>query len=387
MPTAVTNETNSVLPPPRWPSTLPAETKLQKHVLRPHRTRTIAVLDALQSTGLEHHDRWAHRLGACCRTGFLHVHPDTGHTRPWFLKCRSRLCPFCGKGRSAQVADAIHAIVDAMEHPKHVTLTYRSRPHSLRQQLRDMRRALAQLRRHPEWKRRVAGGVYTVEITRNAQTGLWHPHLHLLIDSAYFPQPLLARLWGEVMEGGENVWIRQVLNSRNAAWEISKYVGKPPPAESWPIPATVAYAEAVHGMRMLQTFGASHGKRLPDENPHPDVKPQGKYISIPALAYMANCGEPVAMDLAALCWSAFPRLRTYLEDVCPAATQADALQTNPVLRCPRPPLLRPGDYGPLLDPADQASLETALDLTTLLWFGMVDAGEIDPLRAYTPTRM
>lgn len=382
----VTTEIQPHLQPPKWPLGLSGETKLQKHVLAPHRTRTIAIMDALTSTLTSQHLKWAERLASCCRTGFLHVDADTGHTRPWFLKCHSRLCPFCGRGRAAEVADAILLIVDDMQHPKHVTLTYRSRTDTLRQQVRDMRTAFSKLRRHPEWRRRVKGGVYTIETTRNAQTGLWHPHLHLLIDSDYFPQPLLARLWSEVMEGGENVWIRQVTNSRNAAWEISKYVGKPPPAETWPMSATVAYADAVHGTRMLQTFGTSHGKRLPDENPAPAVKPDSKYISLPALAYLANRGEPVAMDLAALCWSAFPRLRSYLEDVCPAAVETDVLQTNPVLHCPRPPPLKPGHYAPMTNEADKASLETALDLTTLLWFGMVDAGEIDPIEAFMPGR-
>lgn len=386
MTAAVTNRSAPLFKARRWPVGIPSESKLQKYVLAPHRTRTIAIMEALLDTPSPEHHRWAVRLAGCCQTGFLHVDADTGHTRPWFLKCHSRLCPFCGKGRAVEVADAVHAIVESMEHPKHVTLTYRSRTDSLSQQIRDMRTALSHLRRHPEWKRRVKGGVYTIEITRNAETGLWHPHLHLLIDSTYFPQPLLVRLWSDVMEGGENVWIRQVLSTQNAAWEISKYIGKPPPAELWPMSATVDYADAVHRTRMLQTFGSSHGKRLPDENPHPDPKPAGDYISIPALAYLANCGEPVAMDLAALCWSAFPRLRLYLEDICPAAVETDVLQTNPVLHCPRPPPLKPGHYGPMTDPTDLQSLETALDLTTLLWFGKVLTGEIDPLRAFPPGR-
>jgi hypothetical protein len=47
----------------------------------------------------------------------------------------------------------------------------------------------------------VAGGIAVEEVTRNARTGEWHPHLHLVIDSA-LPEAVLqgklAELWAAV---------------------------------------------------------------------------------------------------------------------------------------------------------------------------------------------
>lgn len=359
-----------------WPRSLSAQTRLQRHLHAPHQRRRTSIVRALMTSWMPESRKWAQRLSSCCANAFLHIETATGEARPWLARCGSRLCPFCGKARRSRVADQVHQLVKPMKAPRHITLTYRSRDESLRVQLQSMRAALSKLRRTPAWRSRVTGGVYAIEITRNPNTELWHPHLHLIVDGAYFPQPLLAQLWSECMEGGEHVWIRKVDSTKAAAWEISKYIGKPPPSEAWPDRATLDYAFAVHGTRMLQGFGNCHGKTTPEPDEPPAEQEPGEYISVPAIAYQAAQGVPIGMDLAAILWSSWPFLRTYLEAVCPSAIHAEVLQSNDALRCPRPVTLGPGRYAPITDPVDVEALRTALHLTALLWLGMVAAGEL-----------
>lgn len=363
--------------PEGYPRGLPPPNRLQRHIHGPYATRRNAVIAALYLTGFPAEQKWATRLAECCSTAGIYFEPENGNPRPWLARCHSRLCSFCGRGRRRNVAEQLHQLVKRMEEPKHIVLTRKSRTTSLREQLDEFRVAFAKLRRDPQWKSRCKGGVYTLEIKRNPDTGTWHPHAHVIADMTYIPQKMLARIWSKYMPGGHNVWIRQVTSSKNAAWEISKYVGTPPPSDAWPAKATVEFARATHGVRMLQSFGNCHGKAVTADQEAPAKKPDALYIPIPAVAYLASTGIPVAQDLAALMWSRWPFLRSYLEEYCPESIHCDRLQTNDVLTCPRPPPIGEGRYGPLTDPDAQARLDNSLHLTCLLWLGMRNSGDLE----------
>ena len=355
---------------------MPRQTDLQRHLHQPHTAQRTAIISALADT----HDlklmRAANRLAGCCTTALLVHDPESGQVRPWLPRCGSRLCPFCGKGRSARVAEQLHEHIQGMESPRHITLTFRSRKDPLSNQLQQMRAAFCRLRRHKDWTSRVTSGLYTIEVTRNIETGLWHPHLHVIVDGKYFPQALLAKLWSEVMDGGQHVWITKVDSTKNAAWELAKYVGKPPAAKGWTPAAIVEFAMATARTRMMQTFGTLHGKAMPETEEDPADPPETRFASIARIAYLASTGIPLAQDLAALLWSRWPMLRSYLQSKCPDACTAEVLQSNPGLECPRPPPLGNGRWAPHTDPNVLATLDNAIDLTLLLAWAAEDSGHL-----------
>lgn len=360
----------------RWPKSLPAQTALQKCLHAPHRRQRTAIVAALTNTNYPDMNRIGARLADCCTTALIRHSANASSTRPWLPRCGSRLCPFCGRSRSARIAEQLQAHIETMKAPRHITLTFRSRTEDLGVQLNMLRAAFSKLRRHKEWAKRVTGGLYTIEITRNAQTGLWHPHLHVVVDGEYFPQPLLAKLWSQHMPGGEHVWITKVDASRNAAWELAKYVGKPPDAEHWTALAILHFAMATQGTRMLQTFGNLHGVKLPEPDEKPAEQPDDRFVSVPHVAYMAAQGQPHCMDIAALLWARWPMFRHYLEETCPVACNATALQVYDQLPFPRPPPLDKGRYAPYSSRADVDALDMALDYTLLSAFCEVDAGRL-----------
>jgi hypothetical protein len=362
---------------PPIPAALAGGTCLQRHIHAPYRSRRERVMTVLWYTGRERERNAAWRVHVCCQTGLISRDTDTGKVRLVLSRCKSRLCPFCSRARARHVADQLHGIITTFARPSHLTLTVRSVDRPLKDQLRFLRRSFAALRQRPEWRARVKGGVYAIELTRNSATGLWHPHLHVLIDNKYFPQRLLTRLWSDVLGDAGRVDIRQVASRAKACREVSKYVGQLPSIADWPDTAVLQYAEAVHGMRMLQGFGTAFAAARAEPDQKPAEKPHTWTVNLTQVVHAASAGLPVALDLCRLMWSRWPVLRGYLEAYCPQLPTAGPLSTNPSLSCPLPPTLPDGRVGPITDPDHVEELEAGLAATVVFLRRLVDAGQVD----------
>ncbi len=362
---------------PPVPDALRFQTCLQRHIHAPHRARRNRVMTILWNTGRQREQNLAWRLHTCCQTGFLSHDTSAGKVRLVLSRCHSRLCPFCGRGRAGHVAAQLRGILTTFARPSHLTLTVRSVDEPLKQQLRALRRWFSALRQRPQWRAYVKGGVYAIELTRNAHTGLWHPHLHVLIDNKYFPQRLLTRLWSDVLGEAGRVDIRPVASRQTACREVSKYVGQLPSIADWPDTAVLEYVEAVHGMRMLQGFGSAYDAGHADPDDPPAKKSPAWTVNLTQLVHAGAAGVPVAHDLCRLMWSRWPLLRGYLEAHCPDLPVGGPLSTNPSLSCPLPPTLPNGRVGPITDPGDIEQLDAGLEATMVLLHQLVDAGQVD----------
>ena len=362
--------------PKALPTSLPRQTELQELLHKPHRHQRKAIILALHDTNDLDLRRTAERLAGCSSTVLITHSMAAGTTRPWMPRCNSRLCPFCGQSKARKVADKLHALITRMDAPRHVTLTYRSNTNPLRLQLKQLRAAAANMRRSPLWKKHVLGGSYSIEVTRNAETGLWHPHLHLIIDGTYMPQKLLARLWADVMPGGEHVWITKVDDARNAAWEVAKYIGKPPLVKGWPAAAIREFAQATHGTRMIQTFGLFFNEKLDADEEEPLTHPDDRFVSLPRIAWLAKFGHDLAADAVTLFWLRFPMVRAYLMKQVPAACGLNSLRTEPGLKLPMPPLLPRGRLGPITDEASRDIIDAYLDVIMRQLFELQDRGSL-----------
>jgi hypothetical protein len=208
-------------------------------------------------------------------------------------------------------------VVEHMREPAHLVLTFRHRQEPLPDQVRALRRAFGKLRRRPEWKGRVRGGFYSVEIKLSRADGLWHVHLHAVIDAAFIPQPELVRLWGECMDGGLCVWIRRVEKVRNVCYQVSKYVSKPPNVREWQGWQIRDWLDAVAGTRMIQGFGTCFGVdkvELPDR---PVESPRTYAIPVPRIVQLAGAGVEVGRDLAILIRRRWPAVGAYIDRELP----------------------------------------------------------------------
>lgn len=240
---------------PEW-HPLDLQSRHQEIAHRHHQGTRRRVLDAMWKSTQEHHRKRATRLGSCCACPVWHEN-TAGALVPALRRCRDRLCPLCAKRRGTQAATKCHALIQLFDAPRLVTLTQLSKHEPLADSIRRILASLDALRKHKFWTGRVRGGVWALEITRNALSGHWHAHVHLVVDSEFIPQAALKSVWHEITGDSFVVDVRAVHDRREAARYVAQYVAKPLDVHRWPPESILEFSDALHGRRMLQPFGVA----------------------------------------------------------------------------------------------------------------------------------
>lgn len=169
--------------------------------------------------------------------------------------CHDRFCHPCGTERASRIASNVisHA---AGRRLRFITLTLIQYTEPLNNTLNRLYRSFRTLQRSPLWKKHVTGGVSFLELKYIHKTANWHPHLHILCEGSYFPQPLLRRQWLSVTGDSYIVDIRPGGNSRKVARYVTKYASKPMSSEFVRDPDLLSEAvQALYHRRLCTTFG------------------------------------------------------------------------------------------------------------------------------------
>lgn len=206
----------------------------------------------------------AGRLGACCCCPSFRSSESSKITVN-LARCRDRLCPLCSYRRGFQATAKVMSLTNTFNAPRLLTLTLKATDAPLKATVFRLFNRFAALRAMKGWSSRVIGGVWTLEITRNATTGQWHPHLHIIADGEFFPQPLLKTLWLEATGDSFIVDVRSIHDRREAARYVAAYLAKPCDVAAWPASAIAEYALALHGRRLMQPFGTARSVDLDDD--------------------------------------------------------------------------------------------------------------------------
>jgi len=211
----------------------------------------------------------ANKLEACVRSPI--ICSDEAETDCLIVedRCKSRSCMRCSRVRALQLMARGLRVIEFLQEPRFITLTLKSRREPLRAQLKRLSQSFARLRRSAPWKEHVDGGLYIVEVTRNQQSGLWHPHLHALVAGKYFPQRMLSNAWQIATGDSTVVHISKRDRPSTLARYLAKYVAKGSDATEWPRSALAEFAVAIHGLRLVQTFGSLHAVKLSQEDDDP----------------------------------------------------------------------------------------------------------------------
>lgn len=299
-------------PPAPWPRTLPVQTGLQESVHERHwdlRRKIILALEAGYSSWFL---RTANALASCSSGAAFFVDPRSGKVKPWVSRCHNRMCLYCGIARSAKVAEQLLLLMNKMSAPRLMVLTIKSVNSPLDRQIAFLRRSWSKLWRKKAVKKLIIGGAYTIEVTRNPETALWHPHINLVVDGLYFPQKYLSNLWREVTGTAGVVWVCKVEDRAGAAKELAKYIGKPQHCQGWPDEAIRNYARAVAGTRLVQTFGKFFGVKVQDRDRDDDESPDTYRVKLSTLIYLADHGMFAPQKLLVLIADRWPQFRSYI---------------------------------------------------------------------------
>lgn len=289
---------------------LPLDTRIQARIHEPNAASRRRIWEAFTTSPHEDHNRRAEKLALCCSSPVL-LEREDGSVGCNPCRCRDRLCPTCATRRGREAATRLAAACRAMDAARFLTLTAPPSPRTLAEQLQGLRLALRAIRRTTAWKTHVTGGCYSVEITRHPVSGAWHPHLHLVIDGRYFPHAEVKEAWRLALRNSGGVWnpadeeplivhIEHVHSRHAVARYIAAYISKPAAVTEWPDAAILEYADAVHGVRLVSTFGHLHGLRLDPRDPNEPRQQTCALIGLDTLAHAYRSEAPHAAEAVEL---------------------------------------------------------------------------------------
>lgn len=195
--------------------------------------------------------------------------------------CHDRFCLPCAKERAFSTAQNV---LDHLRQrrARFLTLTIRSTQEPLTELLDKLYSSFQRLRNSKLWKSCVIGGVCFLETNWYEREQRWHPHLHILIEGKYLPQPQLKRLWYAITGDSFIVDIRLVEDKKGAARYVTKYASKPFNNTFVTRPDQLDEAIlALKGRKLLLTFGTWRGVTLlhkPDPGEWNNVGTLERYI-------------------------------------------------------------------------------------------------------------
>lgn len=268
------------------------------------RRKLLEVLRESEDTTLQKLGRRIYDCGA-----FPVVYADQeNHISVGSSYCKARLCPLCSDRRARDLKLRVHGIVQKWTDLRHLTLTPLSTNAPLQDSIDKLVKDFRNLRQRPVWKQHVRGGVATIEVTLNSETGFWHPHLHVLIDGDYFPHQIISDTWKDVTGDSSVVWIKRFIKKSRAANYITKYIAKPADFIKWPGQRLTEFVKALTGRRTMITFGTSYRDLRVDDEDDSILSIRRNIATVFSIRFCLKINTPFAREWAAAAALLQPKL-------------------------------------------------------------------------------
>ena len=185
------------------------------------------------------------------------------------ITCDSPWCRRCRPIRDRKLARDVEKIIRAMDRPTQLSLTL-TNSDDLPGMMDKMSKCYSKLIRNKLWKEYVKGGIWGrgLTISYDPSSGLYHYHLHFVVDTyRFFPWQLLKAEWLRISGSKMIGTPKRVISPRAQAREIIQGTRKGGKAD-WDRLLDVFDSDenglevrkevmaAFHGKRMFQTFGS-----------------------------------------------------------------------------------------------------------------------------------
>ncbi len=268
-----------------------------------------ATAEALELYGGNGHDAAYQRYLECRTRSWFYRHKETGRVAVVSNACRTRGCPFCAQARAMSIMHNIGPWLKKATRPKHIVLTLLHTDRPLVDQIDHLFHAFRRLRRNKRFAKYILGGIWFAQITHNASTDQWHPHLHLLVEGEYYPRMLLSNDWHAATGTSHNVFVRQIEDTRKATRDAGRYVARPGWFHKLPVWKAVELLDAFAHRRTCATWGTARKADLLKQRPFDKEKWEaiGSYRDL--------------LDLA----DRWPLAANFLDDFFAGTTPRDAL--------------------------------------------------------------
>lgn len=257
--------------------------KLQQEItskFQPKKGATVLLSDVYQALGL---DGRALRVADC--GSFLEFHVAGTEKKLHRANfCKDRLCPMCNWRRSLKIFRQVSQIMDSLEREKYrflfLTLTVKNCPADTLpdtvQMLFDGWRYLSH--KNKVFRSTVCGSFRSLEVTRNHETGEFHPHFHVILavrsdyfygrnymtqvqwselwrsacDLAYDPIVHVQTVKGELREDGSADLGKAVAEVAKYAVKSSDYLAREPDER---LESVAAFLSALSGRKLVSLTG------------------------------------------------------------------------------------------------------------------------------------
>lgn len=223
-------------------------------------------------------------------------------------KCHDRWCLACQRERAATITNALLIAMSAKT-CRFITFTLRHSKTPLNDQIDRLYRSFSTLRRRQAWKTNVIGGAAFLEV-KIGRDGLWHPHLHCIVEGKWWDQKEISQEWHAVTGDSSIVDVRMIKDDGEAAGYVTKYVTKPAHSDVYHDPDRLdEMMTALRGRRLCMTFMSWRGIVLEPE--HSDDVEWKAIGSLDSLRSRARSGDADALrwiDAAARKWPLFTAL-------------------------------------------------------------------------------
>lgn len=188
------------------------------------------------------------------------------------------LCPFCAMRRGAKYLNAYMGKLDIIKRTESdlrafmVTITIKDRESlsdaftHLRNNLKryqEMRRNSLKGQKHCEYAKAL-GGVFSIEFKRGENSGLWHPHVHMIWLCKETPSSkAISEEWLGLTGDSYIVDVREIYDGlENGFLEVFKYALK---FSSMTLEDNFHAYQILNGRRLVDNFGLFRGVQVDDD--------------------------------------------------------------------------------------------------------------------------
>lgn len=186
--------------------------------------------------------------------------------------CNTPACPTCNRRKSLEyflrAFKALSKKLDAIDHLSHLVCTVRNCPWgSLSDTLTRLLIVWQRFQHSQDFLGHVSGFFWGLEITINRRSQTWHPHIHALLHSRFWPKDKLKATWKhllshQVLFGNTHIKTatREGHNIAAAIHECTKYIT---PGFEEPAVAPMQLWELATAMHRIRRKGSGGTLRIP----------------------------------------------------------------------------------------------------------------------------
>ena len=255
---------------PRETTTIPdRETSYRDHLALEFPSKMSAVEAMYQTVSIDLGKNYSSRLVACRTNAIFKRNTETGKVKVMSDHCGLRWCPLCAKTRQATIMHEVESWFSRIHKPVLMTLTLRHTYAPLKHQLKYLYKYFQKLRGRKFLKKLVRGGIWFFHIKKSKADGLWHPHLHCLMDADWIDKQKLSDLWKRITGGSYIVHLKTVTNPANSVRHAARYAAESCDLSEMPASDALEVFYALHKRRLAGTWGTGRSMNLrkkPDDS-------------------------------------------------------------------------------------------------------------------------